>query len=80
MKYLCLVYSEEDRLHSMRDSPEDTECQTYADSVHLAHAARADFYRRLGKTREAKPSYEKALQLARQETEIKFLQRRLASL
>lgn len=33
MKYLCLVYSEEDRLHSLRDSPEDTECQAYADSV-----------------------------------------------
>jgi hypothetical protein len=33
MKYLCLVYSEEDRLHSLPDSPEDSECQAYAESV-----------------------------------------------
>lgn len=33
MKYLCLVYSEEDRLHSLPDSPEDSECQRYADSI-----------------------------------------------
>lgn len=33
MKYLCLVYSEEDKLHSMPDSPEDSECQAYAESV-----------------------------------------------
>ncbi|WP_308365229.1 MULTISPECIES: YciI family protein [unclassified Microbulbifer] len=33
MKYLCLVYSEEDKLHSMPDSPEDPECQAYAESV-----------------------------------------------
>jgi hypothetical protein len=33
MKYLCLVYSEEARLHSLPDSPEDAECLAYADSV-----------------------------------------------
>ena len=33
MKYLCLVYSEEDKLHSLPDSPEDAECQEYADGV-----------------------------------------------
>jgi len=33
MKYLCLVYSEEDRLHSLPESPEDAECQAYADAV-----------------------------------------------
>lgn len=33
MKYLCLVYSEESRLHSLPDSPEDAECQAYADTV-----------------------------------------------
>lgn len=33
MKYLCLVYSEEDKLHSLPDSPEDAECQSYAESV-----------------------------------------------
>lgn len=33
MKYLCLVYSEEARLHAQPDSPEDSECQAYAESV-----------------------------------------------
>lgn len=33
MKYLCLVYSAEDQLHSLPDSPEDSECQAYAESV-----------------------------------------------
>jgi RNA polymerase sigma-70 factor (ECF subfamily) len=47
---------------------------------HLAHAARADLCRRLGKTREARGSYERALGLARQEPERRFLQRRLAQL
>jgi len=31
MKYLCLVYAEEASLHSLPDSPEDDECQAYAD-------------------------------------------------
>lgn len=30
MKYLCLVYSDEQDLHSLPDSPEDTECNAYA--------------------------------------------------
>lgn len=33
MKYLCLVYSEESRLHSLPESPEDRECQAYAEHV-----------------------------------------------
>jgi hypothetical protein len=33
MKYLCLVYSEEDRLHSLTDSPKDDECQAYSDAL-----------------------------------------------
>ncbi|QID19208.1 YciI family protein [Nitrogeniibacter mangrovi] len=33
MKYLCLVYADESLLHSLPDSPEDTECQAYADQV-----------------------------------------------
>ncbi|MFC6633454.1 YciI family protein [Microbulbifer taiwanensis] len=33
MKYLCLVYSDEEKLHSLPDSPEDSECQAYAESV-----------------------------------------------
>ena len=47
---------------------------------HLAHAARADLCRRLGRTAEARASYEMALTLARQEPERRFLERRLAEL
>jgi RNA polymerase sigma-70 factor, ECF subfamily len=47
---------------------------------HLAHAARADFCRRLGRTAEARAAYERALALARQEPERRFLERRLAEL
>jgi RNA polymerase sigma-70 factor (ECF subfamily) len=46
----------------------------------LAHAARADLCRRLGKTAEARTSYERALKLTRQEPERRFLERRLAQL
>ena len=47
---------------------------------HLAHAARADLCRRLGKKREAAASYARALALSRQEPERRFLERRLAEL
>ena len=47
---------------------------------HLAHAARADLCRRLGRTAETRASYERALSLARQEPERRFLERRLAEL
>jgi len=47
---------------------------------HLAHAARADLCRRLGRTAEARASYERALALAEQEPERRFLSRRLAEL
>jgi RNA polymerase sigma-70 factor (ECF subfamily) len=47
---------------------------------HLAHAARADLCRRLGSTGEARASYQRALALARQEPERRFLERRLAEL
>ncbi|HEX5793578.1 MAG TPA: YciI family protein [Rheinheimera sp.] len=33
MKYLCLVYSDENTLHSQPDSPHDSECQAYAEKV-----------------------------------------------
>ena len=46
----------------------------------LAHAARADLCRRLGRTADARASYERALALARQEPERRFLERRLAEL
>ena len=47
---------------------------------HLAHSARADLCRRLQKTSEARDSYRRALELARQEPERRFLERRLAEL
>ena len=47
---------------------------------HLAHAARADLCRRLGKTTEARASYQRALVLARLEPERKFLEKRLREL
>jgi RNA polymerase sigma-70 factor (ECF subfamily) len=47
---------------------------------HLAHAARADLCRRLGRSRDARASYERALELARQEPERRFLQKRLSEL
>jgi len=46
----------------------------------LAHAARADFCRRLGKTDEAQAAYERALSLTKQEPERRFFERRLAEL
>ena len=47
---------------------------------HLAHSARADLCRRLGRIPEARASYEKALALARQETDRRFLARRIEEL
>jgi RNA polymerase sigma-70 factor, ECF subfamily len=47
---------------------------------HLAHAARADLCRRLGHTAEARAAYQRALHLARQEPERRFLTRRLEEL
>src|SRR4029077_18330162 len=47
---------------------------------HLAHAARADLCRRLGRIAEARASYERALSLTEQEPERRFLERRLAEL
>jgi RNA polymerase sigma-70 factor (ECF subfamily) len=46
----------------------------------LAHAARGELCRRLGRTGEARSAYERALSLARQEPERRFLERRLAAL
>jgi RNA polymerase sigma-70 factor (ECF subfamily) len=50
------------------------------EDYHLAHAARADLCRRLGRTAEARAAYERALGLVRQEPERRFLERRLAEL
>ena len=46
----------------------------------LAHAARADCCRRLGRTAEARTAYTKALALTKQEPERRFLERRLAEI
>jgi len=72
---------------AMRDGPEAG--LTHIDAVlehgelanyYLAHSARADMYRRLGRTAEARSSYEKALALTQQEPERQFLQERILEL
>lgn len=50
------------------------------EDYHFAHAARADLCRRAGRTEQARRSYLRALALARQEPERRFLQRRLSEL
>lgn len=50
------------------------------EDYHLAHAAKADLHRRLGKTVEARTCYQRALELARQAPERRFLERRLREL
>jgi RNA polymerase sigma-70 factor (ECF subfamily) len=49
-------------------------------NYYLAHSARADMYRRLGRAAEARASYEKALALTQQEPERQFLQERIRQL
>jgi RNA polymerase sigma-70 factor, ECF subfamily len=49
-------------------------------NYYLAHSARAEMYRRLGRTAEARSSYEKALALTQQEPERQFLQERIRQL
>ena len=49
-------------------------------NYYLAHAARADMFRRLGRPAEAKSAYEKALALTQQEPERQFLQERIRQL
>ena len=46
----------------------------------LAHSARADLCRRLGRTADARAAYERALALTRQEPQRRFLERRLREL
>jgi tetratricopeptide (TPR) repeat protein len=71
----------------MRDGPEAG--LTHIDAAlehgelanyYLAHSARADMYRRLGRTAEARASYEKALALTQQEPERQFLRERIRQL
>ena len=72
---------------AMRDGPEAGLAQIEAvleqgelANYYLAHSARADMFRRLGKTAEARASYEKALALTQQEPERQFLQERIRQL
>jgi RNA polymerase sigma-70 factor (ECF subfamily) len=72
---------------AMRDGPEAGLAHIDAVLEHgelanyyLAHSARAEMYRRLGRTVEARSSYEKALALTQQEPERKFLQERIRQL
>ena len=72
---------------AMRDGPEAGLAHIDAVLEHgelanyyLAHSARADMCRRLGRTAEARASYEKALALTQQEPERHFLARRLEEL
>jgi RNA polymerase sigma-70 factor, ECF subfamily len=72
---------------AMRDGPEAGLKHVDAVLAHgelanyyLAHSARADLCRRLGRTAEARASYEKALALTQQEPERHFLQERIRQL
>ena len=72
---------------AMRDGPEAGLAHIDAVLEHgelanyyLAHSARADLCRRLGRTAEARSSYEKALALTQQEPERQFLQERIRQL
>jgi RNA polymerase sigma-70 factor (ECF subfamily) len=49
-------------------------------NYYLAHSARAELYRRLGRAAEAQASYERALALTQQEPERQFLQERIRQL
>jgi RNA polymerase sigma-70 factor (ECF subfamily) len=58
----------------------DLLAREHLSQYHLAHSARADLCRRLGRIPEARASYEKALALASQEPDRRFLAKRLAEL
>jgi len=72
---------------AMRDGPaaglalvDDILAGGELDGYALAHAARADLCRRLGKTADALASYERALRLTEQEPQRRFIERRLREL
>lgn len=72
---------------AMRDGPEAGLALVEAimadgqlDGYHIAHAVRADLYRRLGRTEVAREAYEQALEMVRQKPERRFLERRLREL
>jgi RNA polymerase sigma-70 factor, ECF subfamily len=72
---------------SMRDGPasglalvDAVLARGQLDAYHLAHAARADLLRRLGRTADARAAYRRALELARQEPQRRFIEQRLNEL
>lgn len=72
---------------AMRDQPEaglalidDILARGELEDYHLAHSARADLCRRIGRTEEARAAYSRALKLARQEPQRRFLKMRLGEL
>ena len=72
---------------AMRDGPEGGLAHIHAvlergelANYYLAHSFRADMYRRLGRTAEARSCFEKALALTQQEPERQFLQERIRQL
>jgi RNA polymerase sigma-70 factor (ECF subfamily) len=50
------------------------------DEYHLAHSARAELCRRVGRIADARTSYERALALSKQAPERRFLEKRLRDL
>jgi RNA polymerase sigma-70 factor (ECF subfamily) len=71
----------------MRDGPEAGLAQLdqllgqgELDGYQLAHAARADFCRRLGRHAEAREAYQRAIGLTAQGPARRFLEKRLAAL
>ena len=52
----------------------------HLEDYHLAHSARAELCRRLGRTAEARAAYQRALALTKQEPERRFLERRLTEM
>lgn len=72
---------------AMRDGPQaglalvdELMAQGHLHDYHLAHATRADLYRRMGHVKEARDAYQDALRLTRQGPEQRFLQLRLDDL
>jgi RNA polymerase sigma-70 factor (ECF subfamily) len=72
---------------AMRDGPQaglqlidEIMARGELDDYYLAHSARADLCRRLGRSADAKVSYKRALELTRQEPERRFLEGRLRDL
>ena len=72
---------------AMRDGPQaglelvdELMAQGHLQDYHLAHATRADLYRRMGRLKEAHDAYQDALRLTRQGPEQRFLKQRLDDL